>query len=85
MFCAALFMFFVLCVYVCFAFFCVLCCVVLCCSYAVLFVMLLVLCVVFFFFFIFAYELVLPLRLLCWRLGCVIAAASKDRHGLCCC
>ena len=41
--------------------------------------------VVVFFFIIFANELVLPLRLLCWRLGCVIAAASKDRHGLCCC
>ena len=68
-----------------FAFFCVLCCVVLCCvvlccSHAVLFVMLPVLCVVVvvvvFFFFIFANELVLPLRLLCWRLAGVVADAS---------
>ena len=79
MFCATLFMFVVLCVYVWFAFFFEFCFAfcdatgTLCCF------------LLSFFFFIFADELVLPLRLLCWRLGCVIAAASKDRHGLCCC
>ena len=87
MFCAALFMFVVLCVYVWFAFFFAFCAVLFCAvlmlcflwcyRYSVLFSSL--------FFLIFADELVLPLRLLCWRLGCVIAAASKDRHGLCCC
>ena len=77
--CCSFYVFCALCVCACvffftlFVFCCVvdivLYCVVLCCSYAVLFVMLRVV-------FFFTDELVLPLRLLCWQLGCVVADVS---------